>query len=113
MNGKAIKRILSTTSVVLLFVLLFIGGAQPQAAGLFAEPWDKLAHVGFFFVFAYLLIRCLSLPLLAVFSLIVLIGAADEIHQAFLPNRVASLDDLLADLLGLGLGLAAWAKNVI
>ena len=37
--------------------------------------------------------------------LTLLVGAADEIHQHFLPGRVAGLDDWLADAVGAGLGL--------
>ena len=33
------------------------------------------------------------------------VGVADELHQATLPGRVAGLDDLLADAVGVGLGL--------
>ncbi|MBC7619209.1 MAG: VanZ family protein, partial [Candidatus Saccharibacteria bacterium] len=33
------------------------------------------------------------------------VGVADELHQATLPGRVAGLDDLLADAVGIGLGL--------
>ena len=32
-------------------------------------------------------------------------GVADELHQATLPGRVAELDDLLEDAVGIGLGL--------
>ena len=33
------------------------------------------------------------------------VGVADELHQATLPGRVAGLDDLLADAVGICLGL--------
>ncbi len=43
---------------------------------------------------------------LAVAALLVgAVGVADDLHQATLPGRVAGLDDLLADAVGIGLGL--------
>ncbi len=98
-------RLMGVIMVVLMLIALFVGGAQPQAVGLISPPWDKLAHVVFFFVFALLLARFISLPIAVVIVLTVLIGAADEVHQNFLPGRVPGFDDLLADLAGMGLGL--------
>jgi VanZ family protein len=100
-----IVRSLAVTIVVLMLAALFVGGAQPIAVGLIPAPWDKLAHAAFFFVFALLLARFVSLPVALVIGLAMLVGAADEIHQAFLPGRVAGWDDWLADVVGAGLGL--------
>lgn len=83
---------------------LFVGGAQPIAVGLFPAPWDKLAHASFFFIFTFLLARYVSLPIVLVIALAMLFGAADEIHQSFLPGRVAGWDDWLADVAGAMLG---------
>lgn len=91
--------------VMLMLAALFVGGAQPQAVGLFPAPWDKLAHGVFFFVFALLLARFVSLPVALVIVLALLVGAADEMHQSFLPGRVAGWDDWFADMAGAGLGL--------
>lgn len=91
--------------VVLMLVALFVGGAQPQAVGLVPEPWDKVAHAIFFFVFTLLLARFVSLPIALVIALGLLVGAADELHQTFLPGRVAGWDDWLADMLGTCLGV--------
>lgn len=96
--------------VVLMLGALFVGGAQPQAAGLIPAPWDKLAHATFFFVFALLLARFVSLPIALVIVLAILVGAADEIHQSFLPGRVAGWDDWLADVVGTGLGLIGFKR---
>ena len=91
--------------ILLMLAALFVGGAQPQAAGLIPAPWDKLAHVIFFFVFAWLLARVMSLPIALVITLSLLVGATDEIYQSFLPGRVAGWDDWLADVVGAGLGV--------
>jgi VanZ family protein len=88
-----------------MLAALFIGGAQPIAVGLFPAPWDKLAHAAFFSIFAFLLARFVGLPITLVIMLALLVGAADEIHQIFLPGREAGLDDWLADAVGACLGL--------
>lgn len=36
----------------------------------------------------------------------VVLGAADEVHQSFIPGRVMSLGDFVADAAGVGLGFA-------
>lgn len=95
---------------MVMLLVLFIGGAQPQAVGLIPAPWDKLAHATFFFIFALLLSRFVALPLALVIALSLLVGVADEIHQSFLPGRVAGWDDWLADVVGTGFGLV-WCKR--
>jgi heme/copper-type cytochrome/quinol oxidase subunit 2 len=62
---------------MLMLAALFMGGAQPEAAGLIPAPWDKLAHVAFFFVFALLLSRFVSLPVAVVIVLCLLVGASN------------------------------------
>jgi VanZ family protein len=42
------------------------------------------------------------------FSIAVLYGAIDELHQAFVPRRAASVTDLLADALGAAIGACAF-----
>jgi VanZ family protein len=88
------------------------------AVCLFTEPWDKLAHATVFAVLTALLALALQGrppgarwalrpgAALAVAALLAgAVGVADELHQATLPGRVAGLDDLLADAVGVGLGL--------
>ena len=113
-------RLLCASAVLLMVVGLFVGGAQPVAVGLFTEPWDKLAHATVFAVLTALLALALqgkppqpgarwalrpgaALALAAVLAGAV--GVADELHQATLPGRVAGLDDLLADAVGVCVGL--------
>ncbi|MEK9136804.1 MAG: VanZ family protein [Bacteroidota bacterium] len=71
---------------------------------------DKAAHALIYFVLCALVYRALkfqnrfsnlgrwSILWCVVFS--TLFGASDEFHQSFVPNRVASVLDLAADLLG-------------
>lgn len=97
-------RVTTVVLVVLMLLALFVGGAQPYAVGMFSTPWDKLAHVAFFFVFTLLLSRFIALPMALVIMLALLVGAADEVHQSMLPGRVAGWDDWLADVVGTFLG---------
>ena len=47
-----------------------------------------------------------------VLALVVLYAATDEIHQAFVPSRVASVRDVLLDTTGAALALLClWAVN--
>ena len=45
---------------------------------------------------------------LGVFLLAATLGALDELHQAFVPGRVADIRDLGWDILGAGLTLGTW-----
>ena len=96
---------------VAIVLSLFVGGAQPVAVNLVPAPWDKLAHASVFALLAIAIGLASGLTgwrmlMLAVFS-VLLVGALDEWHQAFLPGRQAGWDDLMADTLGgvLGAGL--------
>lgn len=94
---------------VLLLGLFVWGGNQPQAAGLIPAPWDKLAHLAWFATLAGLLVLGLRgsgmrAPLLVAFACMAL-GAWDEWRQLALPGRNFGLDDLLADGVGVALGV--------
>ena len=112
-------RPLCAWAALLLVAVLFIGGAQPVAVGLFTAPWDKLAHAFVFGVLAVLLGVALTdahllhgrralLPpqaLALAVVLAMLVAGADEFHQIWLPGREASWVDWLADVAGIALGL--------
>ncbi len=77
-----------------------------------------LAHVAVYSVLAFLLHFALAgysnaaprwVPVSIAFALAVLYGVSDEIHQAYVPGRVASELDLAADAIGavIGVGLAS------
>lgn len=110
----------SALAAVVLVAGLFIGGAQPAAVGLFAPPWDKVAHAMVFGLLAVLLTvalrgahllhgrKAIGMPLALVLAalLTAVVAGADEIHQLWLPGRMAGWDDWLADATGIALGLA-------
>ena len=76
------------------------------------RPDEFRYHVGSFGILALLLYRALQptlrtfrYPVLAVLALAIGFGFIDELHQAFVPGRVASLVDLGYDSLGAALFL--------
>jgi hypothetical protein len=44
-NFQRTVRILAALTVAMSAAVLYVGGAQPVAVGLFPAPWDKLAHL--------------------------------------------------------------------
>jgi len=107
-------RALRIAALLALFVLvpgLFVGGAQPVAVGLIPVPWDKVVHGVLFAGFAGLIgLAAGLLPLRRgvllglAFAGALVIGIADELHQATLPGRQAGWDDLAADAFGAVIG---------
>jgi len=100
---------------VLVYVtLIFTLSAQPYLKPPIRFPVmsDKIYHLGEYGVFGLLLSRAVRaslrvpLPIAAAMmtlALGVLIGAADETFQSFIPGRESSIYDLLADTIGVGL----------
>lgn len=85
---------------IAIVVGIFWVGAKPIAVGLFTEPIDKIAHSATFSLIAVLLwLSFLRGRPVIVIALVGVIGAADEIHQIYLPGRTASWEDFAADLL--------------
>lgn len=90
------------TFVVLLYTVFVAVLSLSPGTGTSIDPWDKLAHFGTYAIFTVLvwgitgydrrfIIACLC---------IVLYGGIIEITQSFLPGRVMSGYDFLANTLG-------------
>ena len=118
-------RLLCAGVMLAMVVSLFAGGAQVLVVGWLTAPWDKPAHVAAFAVFTALLAIALQAKppqpgarwalrpgaALAVAALLAgAVGVGDELRQTTQPGRVASWGDLIANLVGVGLGLwvARW-----
>ena len=94
-------------------VIFFLSSMPPPPA--VAQPpfMDKIFHLGEYAIFGFLLARAFkssqkgyfasNFRLLAI-GCAVIYGLTDELHQAFVPFREASLFDLLFDGLGATLG---------
>jgi VanZ family protein len=100
--------------LALLLVALLFGMADSSLAtgGMnLKAPLDKLLHAGVYGTIASLLWASDVLrSRLLVWLLVVSIGIIDELHQRLIPGRESSLNDLLADIVGVTLGLwvASW-----
>lgn len=116
---QRVLRLLALFAAVAVPAALFYAGAQPYAVGLIPPPWDKFAHVLVFALLAATVAyasgwRGQRMWWLG-FTVSVLVGAADEWHQATLPGRAAGWDDLAADAIGAALGATAllhWRQRV-
>lgn len=98
---QKVVQLLAQIGLATLILMIFIGGTEPVAVGLFPPPLDKIVHSLVYGLM--LLLAILSFPNTRKFILfiaIVMVGALDEIHQIYLPGRSAGLDDLSADILG-------------
>lgn len=74
-----------------------------------------VAHVAVYSILGFLLHAALAgynraaprwVPISIAFALAVLYGVSDEIHQAYVPGRVASELDLIADGIGAAIGVS-------
>lgn len=77
--------------------------------------FDKVVHLVEYAVLAFLIARALRhaptlrWPVPAAILLSTLYGVSDEIHQSFVPGRVADPYDAIADAVGSLLGAAAFS----
>ena len=96
---------------VIILALTSIPGKEMPEINLW--NWDKLAHGGVYFILAVLLFRYLyfvrRVALKAVPGPAILIGIVygllDELHQLFIPNRSCTWQDMLANTVGICLGV--------
>jgi VanZ family protein len=98
--------------MLVIFMLSSMPHLKPPDLGF--RPVDKLAHAVEFAVLGVLLFRTATFRyafssrlFIILFCIGVLYGISDEIHQAFVPQRVSSVWDVAADAVGIFLGLVA------
>jgi len=77
---------------------------------------DKLAHAGAYALLAYLLFRVFQLTRIRKSAVLLVIlsalsssvyGISDEIHQYFVPSRMADIADMAANTVGSFMGAIA------
>jgi len=115
-GGGGVFLVAALVYLAVVFVLSHIPGQHLTFA---FDVWDKAIHFAEFVPLGFLLAGWMArrtwaprarLPLtLAVAAVVAIFGAADELHQWFVPNRSATVGDALADALGglVGAGLGA------
>jgi VanZ family protein len=113
--SASVRRALAALPAALWVTTIFILSSQPRLPALRVVGFDKIAHFGAFAVLALLVIHALlawdlgrrRAAWLAV-AISIAYGALDELHQAFVPGRVPSLLDLVADAAGAAVAAALW-----
>ena len=108
MRLSALHPMTSRTVFWVLCLGIFILAILPNNASIHAFPEaDKVLHAIAFAGLSF--IGCSAYPvrifILAVF--LVVLGAAIEVAQGYTPGRSRELFDLLADLIGISLGMLA------
>lgn len=100
--------------------MIFLISAQgkPFGVSIPAGGLDKILHIAEYAVLGFILARAVAGPsknitaaklIFITFGISTLYGLSDEFHQYFIPCRVASVSDLLADAAGGFLGAVIFA----
>lgn len=110
------RKILLFAPAVLYYVVIFILssiGFKGQASVPFLDKGLHLVEfgfLGFFLSLGYFLSLKSSLRIKSTLTVVsgILLGCLDEIHQYFVPNRSFEVMDMVADSVGIVVGLAAF-----
>ena len=95
-------------------LFIFILSSQPDVPGAKLFLWsDKIGHVLLYMPLGFLLVRAMILKpgpfrksvVLWAVVLGSLYAVTDEVHQMFVPGRTAELADLMADMIGVFIGV--------
>ncbi|HLC99873.1 MAG TPA: VanZ family protein [Patescibacteria group bacterium] len=121
-------------SVILWAAFIFYLSSIPDLRSALPDFWDlvlrKFAHAGEYAVLAILLVRAIGIArnspstklkswrsfgaidgsVTTVLAVVALYALSDEIHQSFVPGRVASLFDMGVDVIGGSIGLLAYFR---
>jgi VanZ family protein len=98
-----VRRLLAWLPAVAWAAVIFNLSSQSRLPGPDAPGFDKVAHFGAYALLGWLLVRAADrslLPLALGAVLGVLYGAADEIHQMYVPGRSPDVMDWVADAAG-------------
>lgn len=103
------KIILFKMSFFITFGVIEYLALTPQHIEMIEGFWDKQNHFIAFFVLTILLGLAYSqLTAIKKFGLLVLMGFQIEIMQYFIPGRFFSLLDIVADSVGIVIGIVVW-----
>jgi VanZ family protein len=107
--------------VIVYLAIIFLLSSQ-SSVPVGPDVSDKLLHGLAYFGLAIAVVRalCRGLPArvglataILAWTLTAGFGATDEVHQMFVPGRIAAIDDLVADAVGALAGVTlcwAWGK---
>lgn len=70
----------------------------------FDTSYDKVKHAAFFVFITLSISACINLSIWKIAIFVSLFAVLSEVAQHYLPYRSGSLDDLIADLLGVLIG---------
>ena len=111
-------RVFSWLAVVAYATLIFYLSDQSQTLTYSVPFFDKFLHTIEYAIFGFLLMHAfknggLNLDSKSALSLSIIVafvyGISDEIHQAFVLNRTASIFDTLFDLIGASCGARVYS----
>ena len=100
--------------------MLIYASSLPDRSFVFCGPFNdqtaaNLAHIPAYGLLSFLWLKTFerkdamrSSLMVLILTGLLLFAVSDEIHQAFVPGRFASLNDIGLDLLGIALGLATY-----
>lgn len=106
-------QLFSLTACLTMLVMIFGMGDSTLATSTLTlnPPWDKLLHATVYGTMAGLLQFSGAMRSgLAIWLILLAVGAIDEIQQIHIPGREANFLDLLADAIGCLLGVAVMAR---
>lgn len=98
------RRLAAAAALGVQFAVLYI--PRTPELGVAGLPWDKVVHAAAFALPTYALIRA-GVPRVPVVGAMLVQAVGSELLQrTALPDRSGDVGDVLADLVGIGLGLA-------
>jgi VanZ family protein len=108
-----VRRLLAWLPAVAWALVIWNLSARSRLPGPEQPGFDKVAHFGAYALLGWLLVRAAdrSLLPLAVGALLgVLYGAADEIHQMYVPGRSPDVMDWFADAAGVAAAFFVYTR---
>jgi VanZ family protein len=103
------KTTLFKTSFFITFGVIEYLALTPQHIEVLDGLWDKQNHFAAFFVLYILLsFGYLQFSIIKKLSLLLLMGFQIEVTQYFIPGRFFSLMDIVADSIGIAIGVVVY-----